>query len=67
MRKATNTRISATPGVGISIPAFREEGDLDNKEKFKIFQISIPAFREEGDGDGRGFSMPLTDFNPRLP
>ena len=35
---------------GISIPAFREEGDLNlSRISQDALKISIPAFREEGD------------------
>ena len=33
----------------ISIPAFREEGDMSLRMFRKVSFISIPAFREEGD------------------
>ena len=34
----------------ISIPAFREEGDISTWSRRKLpIWISIPAFREEGD------------------
>ena len=37
--------------VSISIPAFREEGDISTKVyALQFARISIPAFREEGDG-----------------
>ncbi len=42
-------------GVGISIPAFREEGDRPEDGPFVLITISIPAFREEGDQ-----SIPVT-------
>ncbi len=35
--------------LSISIPAFREEGDLGGPGQFDLITISIPAFREEGD------------------
>ncbi len=53
--------------LSISIPAFREEGDLQTYKCFIPLLISIPAFREEGDplccfsGRHPGY------FNPRLP
>ena len=42
--------ISSTGWDDISIPAFREEGDLLGDDVLPVvFDISIPAFREEGD------------------
>ena len=38
--------------IDISIPAFREEGDLWQRECGSRIAISIPAFREEGDRQG---------------
>ena len=54
--------------VGISIPAFREEGDLNIPQLyFCIPGISIPAFREEGDIKTRQRKYMERNFNPRLP
>ncbi len=52
---------------GISIPAFREEGDLDSFNIYHLKNISIPAFREEGDIKAIPPVMAGRDFNPRLP
>ena len=47
---------------GISIPAFREEGDSITIELTYILIISIPAFREEGDGHGGLDTLPDREF-----
>ena len=50
MRKATAHVVILLLILGISIPAFREEGDaLIVFTNCLTFRISIPAFREEGD------------------
>ena len=49
MRKATLDRPVLERLHGISIPAFREEGDIDYIFSDRYADISIPAFREEGD------------------
>ena len=51
----------------ISIPAFREEGDLSTVFPGSYIEISIPAFREEGDTHARHPVRDCDDFNPRLP
>ena len=50
MRKATTNPIRNRFTQGISIPAFREEGDGGEQDIPIVVRISIPAFREEGDG-----------------
>ena len=48
---------------GISIPAFREEGDRDLSTQIPYTQdISIPAFREEGDGRANAVTHELFGF-----
>ena len=49
MRKATPARVPGHRFHIISIPAFREEGDIEVGDKVTNEVISIPAFREEGD------------------
>ena len=49
VRKATVSSLKASSQSGISIPAFREEGDFCPVSVRVICIISIPAFREEGD------------------
>ena len=49
VRKATFFAIFLLLLLKISIPAFREEGDLTLANQFHRVEISIPAFREEGD------------------
>ena len=67
MRKATINLPAGAYNNGISIPAFREEGDTFYDFWCTLELISIPAFREEGD---RGHYMVVdkdNNFNPRLP
>ena len=49
MRKATGFHPYSSPSLTISIPAFREEGDIQGRRVKSAIAISIPAFREEGD------------------
>ena len=53
--------------VFISIPAFREEGDVPHFKSSLYHFISIPAFREEGDDWLIPYEDENIDFNPRLP
>ena len=49
VRKATPEIWRQRRGSTISIPAFREEGDIQGRRVKSAIAISIPAFREEGD------------------
>mgnify|MGYP007031287545 CR=1 FL=1 len=49
VRKATGSRLDFDQCGEISIPAFREEGDVKLSYSISAMGISIPAFREEGD------------------
>ena len=67
VRKATTNPIRNRFTQGISIPAFREEGDGGEQDIPIVVRISIPAFREEGDSSVSINAPVLMDFNPRLP
>ena len=67
VRKATCHIPCNSSDMTISIPAFREEGDLTDALEELDIEISIPAFREEGDVDTIQEYRADWDFNPRLP
>ena len=68
VRKATDGFLYVPPPVGISIPAFREEGDRDAPLQPLIqlqFQ-SPPSVRKATDPHPQVIPLQV-NFNPRLP